>query len=138
MPPRLRRASLPVDLKSRMPQLRQMGPEPDGSEAFGVRRQRPLAGTGTHLVRRIKGDPSKAASKATQYSVWGAMHFLVAVGYLVFVHPAHHALLVRWLPGMAYLILALSYLGIAWRARGTRTSSRRCIGGARARHQKPE
>ncbi len=82
-----------------------------------MRRQRPLAGAGTHLVRRIKGNPSKAASKATQHSVWGAMHFLVAVGYLVFVHPAHQALLVRWLPGMAYLIIALSYLGIAWRAR---------------------
>jgi hypothetical protein len=91
--------------------LTQMGPEPEGSEAFGARRQRSLAGTGGHLARRLTGDPSKVASKATQHSVWGAMHFSVAVGYLVFVHPAHHALLVRRLPGIAYAILALSYLG---------------------------
>ncbi len=103
-----------------------------------MRRQRPLAGTGAHLARRLKGDPSKAASKATQHSVWGAMHFTVAVGYLVFVHPAHHALLVRWLPGMAYLTLAVSYLGIAWRARGTRTNSPKEHRGARTCHQKPE
>jgi hypothetical protein len=62
-----------------------------------------LTGTGAQVVRHIKDDPSKAASKATQHLVWGAMHFSVAVGYLVFVHPAHHVLLVRWLPGMAYL-----------------------------------
>lgn len=109
--------------KSRMPQLRQIGPEPEGSEAFGARRQHSLAGTGTNLVRRIKGDPSKAASKATQHSMWGAMHLSVAVGYLVFVHSAHNALLVRWLPGVAYLLLALGYLGTAWRAKGRRAIS---------------
>jgi hypothetical protein len=47
------------------------------------------------------------------------MHLPFAVGYLVFIHPAHDGLLVRWLPGGTYLLLTLGYLRGAWRARGS-------------------
>lgn len=99
--------------------LGSMGVELHGSDAFGARRPRRLAGAGIRLARRLKGDPSSAASKATQHVARAAMHLPFAVGYLVFVHPSHDVLLVRWLPGGTYLLLALGYLRGAWRARGS-------------------
>jgi len=79
--------------------------------------------TGTWLGRRLKGDPTAAASKSTQHLAMAAMHSPLAVSYIVFVHPAHDALLLHWLAGGIYLLVVLGYLGSGWRARGTRESS---------------
>lgn len=53
-------------------------------------------------------DPSKAASPATQHAVQAAMWVLFAVGFF-FTYG-------DWKIGGLWLLLALVYIGLAWRA----------------------
>lgn len=58
-------------------------------------------------------DPSKAASAATQRSVQAGLYLLLSVVWFVFISAA---------VGGAWLAIGLLYVGLAWRARGRKST----------------
>lgn len=100
-----------------------MAHEQHASEAFGVQRERRLARAVPRIAQRLKRDPSTTASKATQSVARAAMHLPLALSLLIFAHPAHDAILERWLPGGAYLLGAVILTARAWHKRARRAVS---------------
>lgn len=77
----------------------------------------PDVSRGARAARALRGDPSRVASKATQWTAAAAIQVPLLVLFLLSDHPTHDGALWRTVGVAGYLVFILVYLGLALRAR---------------------